>query len=355
MATLLTPSSEQVLLTDTLRRWAELQDPREQEPFAETWQHFAEMGLFGAGFSEEAGGFGGNAFDTALIAIELGRQLIKAPYVEVAGAATQLILDLCPEQTEQIVEGSMVPLLAHDEADAWGDRQWVKTSAEESGGQWRLSGTKTGLVGCANATRYLVSASTHEGEIRLFDVPADQASVRHYTTIDNRPGGELHLQNTEATPLPNPELHKAAINRALDYALVMESAEAIGAMCKALDITRDYLKERKQFGVALSTFQALQHRLADMFIQSEQAYSILLRAIDSLLSGKPTERKRNALAAKVLVAKAGDFVTANAIQLHGGIGVTNEHSIGHYYKRASAFSLRHGGRDSALDQYTAGQ
>lgn len=345
-------NSEQVMLQDSVRRWAAELDPREREPFATTWQHLAEMGLLAAGLPEKVGGFGGSVYDTMIIATELGRALVKSPFTEVSAVAAQLLINIAPATVRQIAEGQSLPLLAHDEEDAGGDRCWVRTTARKQDGSWLLSGRKTGLVGCTHATSYLVSAVTEQEEVRLFEIPSERAPVTHYTTLDGRTGGELLLDDTPAAPLAGDEDHASALSRAIDYGMVIEGAETVGAMQKALDMTRDYLLERNQFGQAIGEFQALQHRLADMYIQSEQAYSILLRAVGSLRSDGGLQRQRAALAARVLIASAGVYVTGNAIQLHGGIGVTDEHAIGHYFKRALVYNQRHGGASNALNAYT---
>lgn len=344
--------AEQIMLRDSVRRWASELDPRQAEPFEASWQHFTNMGLLAAGLPEHVGGFGGSAYDTMIIASELGRSLVKAPFTEVSAVSAQLLINIAPTTVQSIAEGLSRPLLAHDEEGAGGDRRWIQTSAKKHNGQWLLNGKKTGLVGCQYATSYLISAAIQKDQIKLFEVPADQAPVTHYTSIDGRSGGELQLEDTPAKLLDESESHEAALDRAIDHALVTEGAETVGAMQKALEITQGYLRERQQFGQHIGQFQALQHRIADMYIQSEQAYSILLRAVEGLRSGDSTERQRLALGSRVLISQAALFVTGQAIQLHGGIGVTEEHAIGHYFKRALAFNQRHGNANNALNRYT---
>ena len=339
------------MLRDGLRRWGAARDVRSCERQAEFWQFAAEQGWFMAGLPESAGGLGGNAFDSAIIAEELGRALVRAPFVEVAVVAAGLLHALAPERLGGIIAGTARPILAHDEADAHGDPEWVRTIALRDGDGWRLTGRKTAIIGADHADRFLVTAQVEGEGIALFELLALGAPLRGYTTVDDRSGGELRLASTPATLLAGAGAARPALMAALDGALVLESAEALGAMEHALELTRDYLLTRKQYGQLIGDFQALRHRLADMFIETEQARSIMLCGLEALTEASPGRRAALAAAVKARVAQAGLFVGGNAIQLHGGIGVTDEYPVGHFYKRLVAYDQRHGGSARQVERY----
>jgi alkylation response protein AidB-like acyl-CoA dehydrogenase len=351
MAIPFVPSQEQVMLRDGLRRWGMGRDVRRAEDFGEVWQFAAEQGWLMAGMPEAVGGLCGTMFDQAIIAEELGRALVRAPYVEVAGVAAGLLLALSPERMAAVLAGTERPILAHDEAEAQGDPEWVTATAIQKGEAWKLTGRKTAIVGAGHATSFLVTARIEDEGIALFEVAAEGAPLCVYTTIDDRSGGELRLAETPATLLARAEIALPAVCKALDHALVLESAEALGAMDRALEMTRDYLLTRKQYGQLIGDFQALRHRLADMFIETEQARSIVLAGLEALTEATPQKRAGLAAAVKARVAQAGQFVCGNAIQLHGGIGITDEHPVGHFYKRIVAYDQRHGGSARQVERY----
>jgi acyl-CoA dehydrogenase len=340
------PTEEQVMFRDSVRRWLERGDVD-----ADPWPHFAEMGWLMAALPEAAGGLGGTLDDAAIIAEELGRGLVKAPFVEVAVTAAQLLLHVAPERVAGIASGEARPILAHDELEARGDQLWVGTRARRDGDGWRLTGRKTGLIGAATADTLIVSAIAEGHGLSLFAIPVASAPLRTFRTIDDRPGGELNLQGVAATLLGPLGGAEPALLHALDCALVLESAEALGGMQRVLDMTREYLMTRKQFGRPIGDFQALRHRLADMFIEVEQARSIVLLGLAGLRDGNPSERARLAAATKARTAQAGAFVGAQGIQLHGGIGVTEEYPVGHYFKRLTAFEARHGSAAVQVDRF----
>ena len=343
------PTDEQTMLRDGIRRWLE----RGGEAGADPWPHFAKMGWLMAGLPEEAGGLGGDLDDAAIVAEELGHGLVKAPFVEIAVTAAQALLKLAPERVAAIAAGDARPIMAHDEAEARGDPRWVAARARRDGEGWRLAGRKTGLIGADVADTLLVSAIADGHGLTLFELPAAGAPLLRFKTVDDRSGGELRLDGTAATPLGPLGGAEAAILHASDCALVLESAEAVGSMDRVLEMTRDYLLTRKQFGQPIGDFQALRHRLADMFIQVEQARSIVLRGLAGLRSPDPRQRAMLAAATKARTAQAAAFVGAQGIQLHGGIGVTEEYPVGHYFKRLTAFDLRHGPSAVQVERYAA--
>jgi alkylation response protein AidB-like acyl-CoA dehydrogenase len=341
------PTEEQVMFRDAARRWTE-QEAKSGADMAAQWAQFAELGWLMVALPEDLGGLGGDVYDTAIIAEELGRSLVKAPYVGVAVTAAQVLLALAPERLEALASGEEIPLLAHVEAGQGGDPSWVETSAAQAGEGWVLTGTKTAILGAPLATGFLVSAKTADGKIALFEVAAGAAKLREYLYFDMRPAGDLVLGGTPATLIAPDAL--AAIEFAIDCEHVVESSEAVGVMNTAFELTRDYLNTRQQYGQLIGQFQALQHRLADMFIELEQARSVVLRGLDALVRGGP-DRSAMAAACRVKVAQAGHFVGAQGIQLHGGIGVTEEYPVGHHFRQLIAFEMRHGGAGAQVERY----
>jgi alkylation response protein AidB-like acyl-CoA dehydrogenase len=346
------PTDEQVMLRDSLRRWAADRDVRQAEDFDTTWRFAAEQGWLMAGQAEELGGLGGNAFDTAIIAQEFGRALVRAPYVEIAGVAAALLARLVPDRVAELVAGARRPILAHDEPAARGETDWVETTAAKADRGWMLTGRKTGVVGAGHADSFLITARIPGSGIALFEIAAELAPVRCFTTFDDRSGGEIDLVDTSAIMVADPDETMIAVRAALDHGLVLEAAETLGAIERALEMTREYLLTRQQYGQLIGNFQALRHRLADMFIETEQARSIVLRGLAAL--GEEEEPRRMAMAAavKARVAQAALFVSGNAIQLHGGIGVTEEYPVGHFFKRALAFDQRHGGGARQVERFS---
>jgi alkylation response protein AidB-like acyl-CoA dehydrogenase len=350
MAIQFIPSEVQTMLRDGLRRWGGERDVRTAEDFAQTWQFSAEQGWLMAGLAEEFGGLGGDAFDMAIIAEEFGRALVRAPYVEVIVAAT-VLASVAPDRVADVTGGASRPLLAHDEPDARGDHDWVSTTATADGSDWLLTGRKSGLIGAGDADSFLLTARIVDGGIALFEIEASDAPLQVYKTFDDRSAGDLRFHYTRAKLLAMPEATLPVLAAALDQRLILEAAEALGVMERAQEITRDYLLTRKQYGHVIGDFQALRHRIADMFIETEQARSIILRGLGALADGDPVERAQMAAAVKARVAQAALSVCGNAIQLHGGIGVTNEYPVGHYYKRALAFDQRHGGSARQVERF----
>jgi acyl-CoA dehydrogenase len=342
------PTDEQVMFRDAARRWVE-QEASNGADIAAQWSQFAELGWLMIALPEDAGGLGGSVYDNAIIAEELGKGLVKAPYVGVAVTSAQVLLALAPDRAEAVASGEEVPLLAHVEAGQGGDPSWVETRAEASGEGWVLTGTKTAILGAPLATSFLVSAKTDQG-IGLFEVAADAAHLRDYLYFDMRPAGDLVLAATPARLIAADAL--AAIEYAIDCEHVVESAEAVGVMNTAFELTREYLNTRQQYGQLIGQFQALQHRLADMFIELEQARSVVLRGLDALVRNGP-DRSAMAAVCRVKVAQAGHFVGAQGIQLHGGIGVTEEYPVGHHFRNLIAFEMRHGGAAAQVERYAS--
>lgn len=355
-------TDEQVLLRDSVRRFVE-RDHAERAPSHlghddAIWAVFAEQGWLAAALPEAVGGLGGDAVSTAVIAEELGRGLVPEAFVAVAATAGQLLHALEPEgeRLQGLMWGQSRAVLAHLEVEGRGDVRWVEARAEQDGDGWVLNGAKTAVLGGPAADLLLVTARTGQG-LSVFAVPADAPGLHRvdFRTVDERGASNLTLSGVRvgAEALVG-EAGSAwdAVERAIDHGLVAAAAEAVGAMDVAFEMTREYLKTRRQYNTLIGDFQALRHRLADMFIECEQARSIVLRALAGL-ADDGAERGRLASAAKVRAAQAGRYVTAQAIQLHGGIGMTKEYPIGRHYQRLTMFGLLGGAEAVHLDRYVA--
>ena len=362
-----TLSAEQQALVDSVRRFREREydfDKRRaiigaREGMLEGhWQTFAELGWLGAGISEDAGGYGGGPIENALILEEFGRSLVVEPFVAHLVAA-RLLAEIAPQARADLIAAMIAGeeriVLAHYEAAGRGDARHVETIVEPQRNGFRLTGTKVLVAGGAQAGRFLVTARDGDG-LSLFLVPADAAGLgrKSYRTLDNHRVADLLLDGVtvDAGALVGERRGAMdAVALALDHGVVALCAEAVGVMDQALWITRDYLKTRQQFGMPISNFQALQHRMADMLIETELARSMLYQALAALGRNDARARALGVSAAKVQIADAAAFVGAQAIQLHGGIGVTEEYSIGHFYRRLYVIARTFGDADVHLARY----
>lgn len=310
------------------------------------WSTFVAMGWLGASLSEEQGGHGGGAVEAAIIMEEFGRVMVIEPFLAVGVLAAQTLAgiggDVAIGLIRAIVAGDSRVVLAHGEAAARGGIAHVATTAARDGEGWRIHGAKALVLGAPFADRFLVSARTSGAVgdahgISLFLVPADAEglTILPFRLADGTRAAELVLENVWAGAdaiLGEIDGAWQALDRAHAHAIVAVCAEAVGAMDHALWLTRDYIRTRKQFGVPIGSFQALQHRMADMLIELELCRSTLYRALANI-DADPGTRAHAASVAKVQMGKSAKFVGGQAIQLHGGIGVTEEYAIGHYFKR----------------------
>lgn len=324
---------------------------------AAIWSRFAELGLLGLPFAEGDGGFGAGAVETMIVMEAIGRGLLLEPYLSTvvlgggllrhAGSATQRAA-LVP----RIAAGELRLAFAQMERDSRYDLAAVRTKAAQSSGGWRLDGAKSLVLHGDSADRLIVSARVSgalgdRDGIGLFLVDATATGLtRHgYPTQDGLRAAEVTLDGVAAEALGDPEAGLPAIERVADEAIAALCAEATGAMEAAHALTLDYLKTRRQFGRAIGEFQALQHRAVDMYILVEQARSMELYATMMASEDDAAARHRAVAGAKVLVGRAGRRLGQEAVQLHGGIGMTMEYAIGHYFKRLTAIDLAFG--DSA--------
>ncbi|WP_321786645.1 acyl-CoA dehydrogenase family protein [Burkholderia pyrrocinia] len=335
------------------------------------WQRFAELGTVGALFPEGDGGFGGAGFDIAVVFECLGRGLVVEPFLGALLAGRALSLaggDTHREKLAALIDGSASAAFAHDEPGSHYELTTVRTRAERSGDGWVLTGAKGVVDQAAQAAFFVVSARTsgHDDDaagIGLFVVPADApgVSLRDYGKIDGGRAAEVRFDRI-ALPADaalggagrdlDGEAGAALLERVLGYGLLALSAEALGAMDVAKEYTLDYLRTRKQFGMPIGSFQALQHRMADLLLEVEQARSAVINAA-AQLDAPRVVRERALAAAKVSIGRIGTLVAEESIQLHGGIGMTWELPLSHYAKRLVMIDHQLGDEDHHLARYIA--
>jgi alkylation response protein AidB-like acyl-CoA dehydrogenase len=320
---------------------------------------FAELGWCGAGLSERAGGFGGGAMETAIIMEQFGRALVVEPFLAVAVLSLQTLaaLDSGVDRDRliaEIISGQTLVSLAHGELAARGEIDHVETRAAWLGDRWLLTGRKSLVAAADSVDALLISARAPDG-VGLFLVSPNASGLRIQPcrTLDNHRCGDLWLDEALAMAvLARPGVAPSAITAGIEHALIAVCAEAVGAMAAAIAITRDHLLTRRQFGTTLASFQALQHRMADMLVELELSRSILYQGIAAL--DAPTgERARAISAMKAIVSTAALFVGRNAVQLHGAIGMTEDCVIGHYYRRLFVIASQFGDESHHLRRLAA--
>ncbi len=368
-------NEEQQQLKDALRRYldknytfdARRQQLKTSDKFSAThWQSFAEFGLLGIGIAEEFGGTGATsnmggsgcvAEDTMIVMACLGRSLVVEPYLSTVVLCGSVLSEhasnpQCGRLLSAIVDGSKTMALAvHERA---GRYRWshVATSARRDGETYVLNGNKSVTLYGDAADMLIISARTSgaasdEGGISLFIVDKDTTGlcVRGYATNDGLRAADITMKDVRVSVdalIGKENVAFATIDRAIGVGLAAMCAEAVGAMEALGEQTLEYLKTRKQFGVAIGTFQVLQHRMVDMFIATEQARSITILAALKANASDTNERHRVLAAAKSLVGQSARLVGQLAVQLHGGMGVTDELPISHYFKRLTAIELTFG-------------
>ena len=325
----------------------------------EHWAQFAEMGVIGALFSEADGGYGGTGFDLSVVFESLGRALVVEPFLGTLMAGGVLAAAGRHELLEQVIAGEQTLAWAHVEADGGYEPHYVATRAKREGG-WVLDGTKAVVEHGETADAFVVSARTG-GEadaadaIALFLVQRDRPglAIAGHSNIDGGRAAQLTLAGVKLTPEAL-LLEDAgdAIARANARGIVALCAEAVGAMDVAKAATLEYLQTRKQFGVVIGSFQALQHRMADVALEIEQARSALINAAAALEQGCIVRDKALA-AAKYTIGRVGTLVAEEVIQLHGGIGMTWELPLSHYAKRLVMIDHQLGDEDFHLARYMA--
>jgi alkylation response protein AidB-like acyl-CoA dehydrogenase len=333
----------------------------------EMWNHFAELGIFQALMREEDGGFGGGGFDIAVVFEALGRGLVVEPLLASAVLAAESIARAGNETQrgvlESIADGSTIASFAHDEPGTHYELSRVSLMAKREGDGWALNGVKSVVALGEQAGVFVVSART-AGEvdaqdgISLFLVPAGTPglTVQGTPTIDGGHVAELRFENVlldGAALLGEEGAGFATLERATGRGILALCAEALGAMEAAKTATLDYLRTRKQFGVPIGSFQALQHRMADLLLEIEQARSAVINAAAALDSEDRITRERTLSAAKMSIGRIGTKVAEECIQLHGGIGMTWELPLAHYAKRLVMIDHQLGDEDHHLERYIA--
>ncbi len=351
-------TEDQESLRDAVRRWVDKGYDFERRRgivraggfSPEAYGELADLGLLGLAIPEAQGGMGFGAVEAMVVMEELGRGIVLEPYASVALVAAPLLAASAggAKWLPGIADGSAIVVLAQQERAARYRLAHVETKAtRDSAGQWLLSGAKSIVPAGAHATAFIVPARVagavdDASGIALFIVEkGNGVSVRGYPTQDGACAAEVTFERASAALLfPAGEAY-AALEAAVDRGIAAVAAESVGVMDKLVDLTVDYLNTRKQFGVAIGTFQALRHRLADVKMQLELARSMSYYA--SLKLGEPPAQRRRALAqAKVQIGQSLRFVGQQCTQMHGGIGVTDEYIGGHYFKRLTVIDLSYG-------------
>lgn len=366
-------SQDQKMLVDTAASFAKKSspvararrlrgDPRGFEPAV--WKQMAELGWLGLCLPEEVGGFGGRFVDLALVIEQLGATLVPEPILPtVVLGGTALARGGDPEQRGRwlgpLAAGDLQVALAVWERGGRFDPTWCETRAEKSAGGWRLSGEKVWAPGGHAADLFLVAARTggapgERAGVSLFAVDRAALEVQPVQTIDGRRAAGIRLTGVQVAAdrrLGGEGQAAENIDRALEAGCAAACAEAVGIAQAVLDMTVEYLKTREQFGALIGTFQALQHRAVEMFVETELCRSHAIEACLRVDEGDREERQRAVAAAMVQLASGGRFVARQAIQLHGGIGCTDEHDIGLYFKRMQALSQMLGDEQHHLARF----
>src|SRR5438132_1303919 len=331
----------------------------------EIWSKMAELGLLSLQVPEEQGGMAPAVVETLLTATATGKAMLLEPWVSSAIIATVLVRELgSAQQREEMLPamaaGERIAVPAHFEPGARYDLQHVATSARRSGGGWTLKGRKSVVLHAPAADVLLISARTAGAAdgaagISLFAVPREGrgVSLSPYRTLDGICAADVELADAPGALIGAEGVAFAALATAFDQGLAAGCAEAVGALQAILDATVEYTKTRQQFGVPIARFQALQHRMADMLIHVEQARS--MSYLGAMRAAEPPgrERRRALAAAKVVVGNACRFVGQQAVQLHGGMGVTDEMAVSHLFRRLTALEMALGDTAHHLEQFVA--
>ncbi len=333
----------------------------------EVYAYFAENGLLGAAIPEDFGGLGGSAVDTMIIAEEFGRALVIEPFIQNAVIAAGFLKAAGSTAQKEtllpaIAAGENVFAFAYAEPQGRYNLADLVTTAAKSGNGYTLNGYKAVVSGAPWADKLIVTARTSGGQrdadgvtVFVVDKNAKGVSTRDYPTVDGQRASEVTLENvTVGADAVIGEVGGGLkiVEKVTDEAIAALSAEAIGAMKVLNDTTIEYSKTRKQFGTPIGKFQVLQHRMVDMFMNYEQSVSITYM-VTLKLEEEEAERKKAASAAKVQIGKAGRFIGQQAVQIHGGMGMTDELNVGHYFKRLTVIDTQFGNVDHHLKRYAS--
>lgn len=366
-------TQEQQQFSDALRRWVEKDykfEQRNKIVYSEkgvsddAWATLTELGMMALPVPEAQGGFNGSAIDMLVVMQELGRGLVVEPYfATVFGAEFLKLAGGQDALLEQIATGELKLACALGEKQSRHELFDIAATAKSNAEGFVINGTKTVVIHGAQADKIIVSARSGGDQrdtdgISLFIVPADAVGVtrRDYRTIDGMRAADITFANVQ---VPSTALLGTAgsgwniLDAASDYGVTLLCAEAIGAMEALNGATLEYLKTRQQFGVPIGKFQALQHRMAEMFMQLEQARSIATLAAVKVASKDANERRRAVSAAKARIGQAMKYLGQQAVQMHGGMGVTNELPAAHHFKRLTMIELTLGDTDHHLGRFIA--
>ena len=333
----------------------------------DNWKKFAELGWLGISVSEDSGGFGGSAIGSMLIMEAFGKGLVVEPFLETVIMAGGLIDDHGSDQQkssflEPAIAGEMHLALAYAEPQSRFNLSDVVTEAKADGDNFIINGYKSVVMNGPSADQIIVSARTSgtqldENGISLFIIDANASGLdkTNYKTVDGRRASDLTFENVSVSKenlIGDQDKGFDILDSAIDKAILAISAEAVGAMEVLYKTTVEYTKTREQFGTAIGKFQVLQHRMVDMFMEYEQCKSLLYMA--TMKHEEKAEDAKKAISGlKYQVGKAGKFIGQQAVQLHGGMGVTDELNVGHYFKRLTTVGTIFGNTDYHLKKYTS--
>lgn len=358
-------NDEQQMLLDTTQRFLASEYGFEQRHkllesdsgwSPEVWSQLAELGLLAVDITETDGGIGAGPVGVMLVSQAIGHGLVLEPFLSSAVVATQAITQIGSDaQRAQwlpaLASGESIAVLAHDEDNAGLDFNRIKTRATRSDAGWTVSGRKSVVYHAPMANLILVSARVDDGSLGLFAVSADADGMTCHAlrTVDGQRAADLEFDNvlleTDARLGQDVSESLAAV---IDAGIAALCAEAFGVLDRILKATIEYSRSRKQFGMPIGSFQALQHRMADMLIQFEQARSMMQLATARCRDADAPSRRAAISGAKVLIGQAARFIGQQAVQLHGGMGMTDELDVSHCFKRLLAFELRMGTTDEHL-------
>ena len=332
----------------------------------EMWAKFAELGIFMAPFAEEDGGLGGGPIDSMVVAEEFGKGIVVEPFVPsivCGGGFVKRASDaIKSEYLEGIMSGEKVFAFAYAEPRGRYNLADLETTATKDGDSFTLNGHKAVVIGAPWASHLVVTARTSgdrrdRGGITAFVVAKDASGVttRDYPTVDGRRASEVYFENVSVSSdavIGDVDGALPMIELVADEATAALCAEAVGAMGVAHSMTVEYSRQRKQFGTPIGKFQVLQHRMVDMFMEHQQSISMTYMAT-LRLGEDEAARKKAVSAAKVRIGQAGKFVGEESIQIHGGMGMTDELAVGHYFKRLTMINAELGNVDHHMKRYTA--
>ncbi|MEZ6028238.1 MAG: acyl-CoA dehydrogenase [Hyphomonadaceae bacterium] len=369
-------TSEQDMLRDTVAKLVSQQydfDTRRKVAKSEAgwrpemWSQFAELGLLGAPFSEAEGGFGGGPIEAMIVMEEFGKGLVIEPYLQTVVIGGNFLRHGGTDAQKEehitgLIGGETIFAFAYSEPKSRFDLNDVSTTAKKEGAGYVLNGHKAVVLGAPFATHLIVTARTSGGQrdtggVSVFIVPKNAKGVttRDYPTVDGLRASEVYFENVSVgadAVIGSVDGGLPLVEKVVDNAIAALCAEAVGCFKVLNEATITYSKQRKQFGQPIGNFQVLQHRMVDMFMAAEQATSMTYM-VTLKLDEADKARKMAASAAKVQVGKAGKLVSQDAVQIHGGMGMTDELNVGHFFKRVTMIESQFGNTDWHLRRYTA--